>query len=153
MRAGRRLRGLRALKVKWNPERKLYEPVLLEEHVLKEIVTRLWLQAKIRVVRINCAVGGKVRPNEPGIPDLLGYIPADIVNVPVPKDDTPITTFRAYRAALPLFIEVKRPGGARRPAQIRFIEEAKSAGCAAFFAESWTDVMRELHPFGIALSA
>lgn len=134
----------RALKIAWNPARKIYEPVLSEEHVLKEIVTRLWLQAKIKVVRINCAVGGKVRPNEPGIPDLVGWIPSTILDAEV----MPRTTW-----SLPLFIEVKRPGGARRPAQIRFIEEAKAGGCAAFFAESWTDVMRELYSFGIKLAA
>jgi hypothetical protein len=133
-----------ALKVAWNPARKLYEPVLLEEHVLKEIVTRLWLQAKIRVVRINCAVGGKVRPNEPGIPDLVGYIPKIIHYGPIS-----ITRDIAF----PLYIEVKRPGGARRPAQIRFIEEAKLAGCVAFFAESWFDVIRELYPYGVRLAA
>lgn len=134
----------RALKVAWNPARKLYEPVLLEEHVLKEIVTRLWLQAKIKVVRINCPVGGKVRPNEPGIPDLHGYIP-QIIEAYTPTGKV--------KWAMPLYIEVKRPGGARRPAQIRFIEEAKEAGCVAFFAESWFDVMRELYPYGVKLAA
>jgi hypothetical protein len=138
-----RARSRRALKVKWNPDRKLYEPVLLEEHVLKEIVERLWLQAKIKVWRINCAVGGKVRPNEPGIPDLIGWVP----------DPAPRHLPGPQGLAFPLFIEVKRPGGARRAAQERFIEEARSGGCIAFFAESWTDVIRELYPFGIKLAA
>ena len=132
----------RALKVAWNPLRKLYEPVVTEEMVLKEIVDRLWFQAKIRVVRINCAVGGKVRPNEAGIPDLTGWIPR-IVEA--------YTVSGLKKWAIPLYIEVKRPGGARRPAQIRFIEDAKAGGCAAFFAECWLDVVRELYSFGIKL--
>jgi hypothetical protein len=136
-------RRTRKLKVAWNPARKLYEPVLLEEHVLKEIVTRLWLQAKIRTIRINQPVGGKVRQNEAGIPDLVGWISKTSVKQGTGED----------QEAIPLFIEVKRPGGARRPAQIRFIAEAKEAGCVAFFAESWFDVIRELYPFGVKLAA
>lgn len=121
-----------------------FQPVLTEEHVLKEIVTRLWLEAKIRVVRINCAVGGKVRPNEPGIPDLVGWIPVQTMMMMQMGGD--------IRHSLPLFIEVKRPGGARRIAQTRFIEDAKKDGCVAFFAESWTDVLRELYGIGIKIS-
>lgn len=136
-------RRRRALKVAWNPGRKLYEPVLSEEHVLKEIVTRLWLEAKIKVKRINCPVGGKVRPNEPGIPDLVGWVKTQW-NFMGPSGERPMT--------IPLYIEVKRPGGARRTAQTQFIEDAKKDGCVAFFAESWTDVLRELYGIGIKLS-
>lgn len=53
---------------------------------------------------------------------------------------------------MPLMIEVKRPGGARRAAQIQFIDDAKSAGCAAFFAESYGDVVSELKRFGVDIS-
>ena len=137
-------KGRRALKVKWNPDRKLYEPVLLEEHVLREIVDRLWLQAKIKMWRINQPVAGKTRQNEAGIPDLMGWIPCKSPSQRLDSGD---------ERAVPLYIEVKRPGGVRRTAQIRFIEEARAGGCAAFFAESWTDVMRELYPYGLRLAA
>lgn len=133
----------RRVKVAWNPARNLYEPVVTEEMVLKEIVTRLWLEAKIEVVRINCPVGGKVRPNAPGIPDLVGYIPSREIRKPNSSIVVP---------SMPLYIEVKRPGGARRTAQIQFIEKARKAGCAAFFAESWTDVLRGLYEAGIRVS-
>jgi hypothetical protein len=144
-------RKRRDLKVRWNPERKIYEPVLLEEHVLREIVDRLWFQAKIRMVRINQPVGGKVRQNESGIPDLVGELPRRPFTVTCSQDVCASTIIEI--PPTPLYIEVKRPGGARRAAQIRFIEEKKSAGCAAFFAESWLDVIRELYSFGVRLSA
>lgn len=132
------------LRVKWNPNTKKNELVLLEEHVLKEIVDRLWLQARIKVWRVNCPVGGKVRPNESGIPDLLGYIPSKLEYY---------TPEGIRKLSLPLYIEVKRPGGVRRPAQESFIKEASEAGCVAFFAESWFDVIRELFKVGVKLSA
>lgn len=123
--------------MEWNPKRELFEPVITEEQVLKEIVQRLWLQARIRLWRINCPAGGKVRPNEPGIPDLMGWLR--------------FTTATPCVHTVPLYIEVKRPGGAKRPAQILFIDEAVKAGCAAFFAFSWADVVRNLKRFGIDL--
>lgn len=123
-----------------------FQPVLTEEHVLKEIVTRLWLEAKIRVARINCPVKGKVRPNEPGIPDLIGWLP-NTMNCEIKFSPT-----RRFLTAVPLYIEVKRPGGVRRPAQELFIADARKDGCVAFFAESWTDVLRELYEAGIKLS-
>jgi hypothetical protein len=141
----------RQLRVKWNAAKKRHEIVLLEEHVLQEIVDRLWLQAKIRMVRINQPVGGLVRPNENGIPDLMGDLPRRAFVVGCLRDACASTTVEI--PPTPLYIEVKRPGGARRLAQTRFIDEKRLAGCAAFFAESWLDVIRELYPFGIKLSA
>jgi hypothetical protein len=135
---------MRVGKNQWDNKRGVWQPRITEEMVLKEIVTRLWL-AKIPVYRINCAVGGKVRPNEPGIPDLVGYVPfAPIITF---AQEIPLT----ISGTRPLFIEVKRPGGARRPAQIRFIEEASASGCLAFFAESWQDVVDYFSKAGIKL--
>jgi hypothetical protein len=150
-------RKLRELKVGWNPEAKKYELVLSEEHVLMEIVDRLWLQAKIRMVRINQPVGGKVHPNENGIPDLSGELPRRPFVVTCSRDACASTTIEF--PPIPLWIEVKRPaspgrrGGVPSPAQIRFIAEKKAAGCCAFFADSWGDVVRELAYFGVKLSA
>ena len=83
----------------------------------------------------------------PGIPDLMGWIPKRgvLASFTVEAND-------GNPCAVPLYIEVKRPGkNVRRPAQERFIEEAKLDGCVAFFAESWGDVVRELGLFGIHL--
>ena len=90
-------------------------------------------------------IPGKGVLSTPGIPDLIGWIPAQKVTKAMNIDP----------AATPLFIEVKRPkatgrrGGVKRVAQIRFIEDAKADGCIAFFADSWDDVVRELTAVGI----
>jgi hypothetical protein len=145
-------RLMRRAKNVWDQKRGVWQPRISEEMVLREIVERLWLQARIMVVRINCPVGGKVRPNVAGIPDLVGYVPKlrDYESGTVYE---PGSLVGVIRQAIPLFIEVKRPGGARRVAQERFITEARAAGCAAFFAESWTDVIRELYNFEVKLTA
>ena len=120
-----------------------WQPVLREEHVVKEIVERLWFQARIKMWRVRERIPGRGAPSTPGIPDLIGWAP--------PHQEKITNGIKTIRPVLPLFIEVKRPGGARRPAQESFIEEARSCGCAAFFAESWADVVRELGNFGIQL--
>lgn len=127
-------------------DRQLWEATLKEEHVLRVIVEELWYRCRIRLWRINCPVGGKVRPNERGIPDLIGYIPTELSNggLMFARNAADSPGWVHVRGALPLFIEVKRPGGRRRPEQHGFIEEAKFQGCVAFFAESWDDVEREL---------
>lgn len=114
-----------------------WQAAMTEEHVVRQITEGLWLHG-VKVHRINQPVGGLTRQNVPGIPDLVGWIPY--------KGN------EAGRSAMPLYIEVKRPGGARRPAQILFIEEAKRDGCVAFFAESWDDVVGNFAALGIALA-
>lgn len=128
---------------KWELKNGVYQPVLLERHIEREIITRLWLQARIKVWKINQPVAGKTAQNEPGIPDLMGWLPfaPNEGMRGVPQGNRP----------LPLYIEVKRLGGVRRPAQERFIQEARAGGCAAFFAYSWADVVRELEKFGVSL--
>ncbi len=146
------MRGPR--RIRYEVKNGVTQPVLLERHVLREIVDRLWLQAKIKVWQINQPVGGKVKQNVAGIPDLIGFIPKgtqrQVWNVPM-QGHTFSNTMAGMSHSVPLFIEVKRPGGRRRPEQIAFIDEAKSGGCAAFFAESWMDVVRELSMFGLSL--
>lgn len=124
---------------KWEHKRGVWQPVLLEEHVVKEIIERLWW-AKIKVWRIRERIPGKGQLSTPGLPDLMGWIPK-------PKCDS----WLHPGMSVPLFIEVKRPGGVRRDAQTRFIEEAKSDGCVAFFAESWDDVVRNLKDAGVEI--
>ena len=121
-----------------------YQPVITEENVLIEIVERLWFQARIKMWRIRerIPLPGRRWQNlsTPGIPDLIGWIPKERVGA------HPLV-------ARPIFLEVKRPGGVRRIAQERFIEEAVKDGCIAFFAESWADVVRELGKHEIKLEA
>lgn len=137
---------MRRAKNQWDQKRGIWQPRISEEMVLKEIVTRLWLQARIKVWQVRERIPGRGVPSTPGIPDLIGWIPRKGVLASFtrePSDGNP--------CAVPLFIEVKRPGGVRRIAQIQFIDEAKLDGCAAFFAESFSDVVRELSKFGIKL--
>jgi hypothetical protein len=124
-----------------------YQPRLLESHVLKEIVDRLWLQAKIKVWQVRERIPGHGVPSTPGIPDLIGWIPKGVM---ISYPDKLMEPFeKAF--ATPLFIEVKRPGGAHRLAQTQFIDEAVQGGCCAFFAESWQDVVSELASVGVVL--
>lgn len=115
---------------KWDFNHGKWEPVLLEEHVLRELVARLWW-SKIKVYRINCPVGGKVRPNEPGLPDLMGVTPGGKA----------------------VFLEVKRPGGVHRPAQELFIHETKSYGAISGFVDSWESCRLLFAGYGIELPA
>ena len=134
------MRKTRSLKVKFNPARGIYEPVLLEEHVVTEIITRLWWN-KIKVFRIRERIPGKGKLSTAGIPDLIGWIPENCGKF---QDGYGTVT-------VPLFVECKRPGGVHRPAQTQFIDDAKSDGCVAFFAESWDDCVREFGAVGITL--
>lgn len=47
-----------------------------------------------------------------------------------------------------LFAETKAEGGKMRKEQIAFIENAKEAGCVAFFAKSVTEAVDALREFG-----
>lgn len=138
----------RAANLEYDSVRKLYQSKISEEHVLREIVDRLWLQAKIKVFRVRERIPDNRKRwqqlSTPGIPDLIGFIPW---RTPIQPPAVPDHTI----SALPLFIEVKRPGGKHRPMQERFISEALADGCCAFFAESWGHVVLELGKFGIKL--
>lgn len=99
------------------------KPYIIEEDVVEEITARLWLQYRIKVWRVRERIPREgAAPSTPGIPDLVGWLSGGRF----------------------LGIEVKRPGGVHRIAQTRFIDEAKSDGCVAFFAKSWADVVREM---------
>lgn len=122
-----RQRTFKLNKQKWAFEKGAWQPVLKEEHILREIVTRLWMEFRIKVYRVRERIPGMGAPSTPGIADLIGWTSTGLF----------------------LAIEVKRPGGVRRAAQEEFISAARQAGCIAFFAESWDDVVREFGEFGI----
>lgn len=126
---------------KWELKGKIWQPVLKEEHVVREITERLWFTARIKLWRVRERIPGMGAPSTPGIPDLIGFI----------QTACPVPGQGGRAQSIPLYIEAKRPGGVRRTAQIQFIDEAKQAGCAAFFAESWDDVRKELGEYGIHL--
>ena len=142
---------MRIAKNAWDPIKQIFQPPISEEMVLKEIMTRLWLEYRIKVWRITerIPVKGKrwQRLSTPGLPDLLGWLllPGSIganASSPIMRDLPP-------NRPIPLLIEVKRPGGKRREMQERFIAEAKADGCCSLFAESWEDVVQSLKEFGV----
>lgn len=55
------------------------------------------------------------------------------------------------KRAVTLWIEVKRPGGIHRPAQVLWIEDAKACGVISFFADSVDAMVREFKNWGINL--
>lgn len=126
---------------RWEQKDGKFQPVLLEKHVVKELIVRLWAN-QIKVWQINNNIGGHLRPNVAGIPDLMGH---------VPRRTELVFGGACYKttSAIPLYIEVKRPGGVRSAAQIRFIEQSAQDGCVAFFADSWDSCKAELAKFGI----
>ncbi len=75
-----------------------------------------------KVVRWAKSLGGIpakfVMPNRRGAPDRLLFMPGGVV----------------------LIVELKRPGGRRRPHQIKMIEELQKLGHKAFFADSLDQV-------------
>lgn len=116
---------------------------ILEEDVVEEITTRLWLEYGIRVWRVRERIPGQGRLSEAGIPDLIGYV-RGYFSYPGFIQAHPTPVGRA------LFIECKRPkGGVHRLAQQVFISLAKQSGCIAFFACRWDDVAAELRQLGI----
>lgn len=137
----------------------VWQAKLNENHVVDEIIERLYYQARISVYRVRERIPNKEtwgkrwqQLSTPGIPDLIGWIPS-MPQQNVSRENGSRQPLRLSEA-VPLFIECKRPGkNVHRPAQERFITEAQAAGCCAFFAESWSDVVRELAKFGVALSA
>lgn len=112
----------------WDEKRGIWQPVLSEEHVLREIVARLWW-AKIKVWRIRERIPGQGRLSTAGIPDLIGVGPGG-------------------RA---IFLEVKRPKGRHRLSQELFIDEVKKAGAVAGFVDSWSSVVDLFGTCGIKL--
>lgn len=111
--------------------RGIYEPVLTEEHVISQIVPGLVYRG-FKVFRIVERIPRRGRCGQvigkfstPGIPDL-----------------------HVRKGPIQFWIEAKRPGGKRRPAQERWISEALADGVRAFFAEGWDDVERMLKIYG-----
>ncbi len=114
----------------WDKKRGVWQPRLSEEMVLKEVVERLWLQARIKVWRIRERIPGAGRLSTAGLPDLVGAAPGGTA----------------------IFLEIKRPRGVHRPAQELFINEVKGLGAIAGFCHSWDDAVALFGEHGINLS-
>lgn len=127
----------------YNSAKKLYEASLTEEHVIRAIVQGLSVN-RAKVHRIVERIPWGKKTSTPGIPDLVGWWPN--------KHEATRPEWYTVEAGRVFFIEVKKPGGQRRPAQIAWIEEAKRDGMIAFFAESWNDVVAEFARHGIKLA-
>src|SRR5512139_2740399 len=127
-------------------ERNLYERKMTEEDILGVIVQMLELNGA-RVFRIVERIPWGRKTSTPGIPDLMGWFtgPRAVLTGDDGKPiDEPFSFYSRH-----FFIEVKRPGGPRRPAQVAWIEQAQRDGVIAFFAEGWPDVVTELGKYGI----
>lgn len=91
-----------------------------------------------------------VAASEPGIPDLIGWIPESLLNLPVKPDVAGSVIQRRY--ARPLFIEVKRPkGGIEGEAQKQFMQRALAGGGIAMFARDWETVADMLRASGVRI--
>jgi hypothetical protein len=76
-----------------------------------------------------------VKFGETGLPDICGWVLVpEVPNVTGP---------------CPLYLEVKREGGRRRPAQTAFVEMAKAAGCVAGFVTCVDEVRALLQANGV----
>lgn len=111
---------------------KLTMPEPKETQVLKSVLRALELHSDVaKVWRVNTGAGKLVRAGGAsqfirfgfaGCPDIHGYM----------KDGRAI------------YCEVKRPSGVVSPEQLEFIQAAKKAGCVAFIARCFEDVLEEL---------
>lgn len=112
----------------YDAARKLYQPKITEEHVLREIVQRLAFN-KIKTWRIVERIPWGKTTSTPGLPDLY-----------------------CRRGNFHFWIEVKKPGGKLRPAQETFIREAEADMTCAFKAERWEDVVEGLAKWGFSVT-
>ncbi len=81
-----------------------------------------------------------VRFNEPGYPDIAGYIPERIELARRKRIDENTT----HAGAIALYIEVKRPGGKLTNFQKTFLDNAKGNGCFSIVAYGADDLISNL---------
>lgn len=124
--------------------RQVYERSITEEDVFGACRQLLELKGAVvhRVVE-RIPWGPKGRTSDPGIPDLFGWFPSSRQ-----WPGFPATGGRP----LHFFIEIKKPGGRQRIAQINWIEDARRQGVVAFFADSVDAMIRGFQWFGIDLA-
>lgn len=119
--------------------RQVFERSISEEDVFGACRQLLELNGA-RVHRVVERIPWGKKKSEPGVPDCFGWWP---------KGDGP-TGFLPSPWAY-FFIEFKRPGGKHRPAQIRWIEQAREDGVVAFFADSVEAMVKGFAEYGIKI--
>jgi hypothetical protein len=119
-------------------ERQLFERSITEEHVFNACRALLELNGA-RVYRIVERIPWGRKKSEPGLPDCLGWWALE-------KHE-----WHELHDGRVFFIEFKKPGGKKRPAQIRWIEQARADGVIAFFADSVEAMVKGFAEFGIKL--
>jgi hypothetical protein len=94
-----------------------------------------------------------VAASEPGIPDLIGWIPAGrcILKTTLSAESVKPVHWMNSKA-IPLFIEVKRPqGGIESEAQKQFVERVNKDVGIALFARDWDTVADALKAAGVKI--
>lgn len=121
--------------------RGVFEASITEEMVFSACRALLELNgAKVHRIVERIPWGPRGRKSQPGVPDCFGWF---VITEGEPGHVT--------SSPLNFFIEFKRPGGAHRPAQERWIAEARQDGVIAFFADSVDAMVREFKHWGINL--
>jgi hypothetical protein len=146
---------------RFNKVKHIYEAKVIEEHVLEEIKLRLgYAGIPIYRERERIPDARRYKLSDPGHPDLHGYLPVsfrvkEFYRRHPEYKEKPAIAEEFYRSAIPVYIEVKRPGEMAKyrkgvlstvrsrtfQAQEEFIVKARKDGCIACFAESWDDVV------------
>lgn len=115
--------------------RQIFERSISEEDVFGACRQLLELNGA-RVHRVVERIPWGKKKSEPGIPDSFGWWPNGIISL---------------TGSVIFFIEFKKPGGARRPAQERWIAEARADGVIAFFADSVDSMAAGFAEYGIQI--
>lgn len=135
-------------------QRRAWKDSVLEKAIVKVIRDGLNAcripnyEVKARMPCAKCHLW-TVAASEPGIPDLIGWIPESLLQLPVKPDASGVLPRRYAR---PLFIEVKRPkGGVEGEAQKEFMRRAVAGGGLAIFARGWDEVADMLRASGVRI--
>jgi hypothetical protein len=118
-----------------------WEPAQSENDVLGAI--RSLLEANgARVHRIVERIPWGKTTSTPGVPDLYGYWPKKAILGEGKK---------VVYAMIHFWIEVKKPGGKLRPAQVAWITQAQADGVICFMADSVEMMVEQFKSYGIEI--
>lgn len=132
--------------------RQIFERSITEEDVFGACRQLLELNGA-RVHRVVERIPWGRKKSEPGIPDSFGWWPRGFVLTEMVTSKLPGYSLsgRMLKEPLPFFIEFKKPGGAHRPAQERWIAQACEDGIIAFFADSVEAMVKGFWEFRIQI--
>ena len=130
-------------------EREIFERSISEEDVFGACRALLELNGAV-VHRVVERIPWGRKKSEPGIPDMFGWFKhkrLDWKCVEVLCSGNAILDI----GPVSFYVEIKKPGGKHRPAQVRWIEDARKDGVIAFFADSVEQMVEEFKKLGIVL--